>query len=756
MRGFSIFVGLSALIIAAPAFASDNCDPPLHPSFIVYDVTGESVAKSGGLPDAITTCGACHDPVFIEGHNSHMSAQADCFSCHVDNIENWQPGAFDAAGHLCPDMNNVKPAGNKACATCHGLVPSRGVPVEVPDDFENPPFLYGGDQRYNLTYSTGTIFSGNNISASRLNLADKENLNFPWDVHAQRLVNCTDCHHAANNPVKSQLKVTNLPFLKRDPRKPSISQYLLRPDHQLTRDDCESCHKPSAVHDFLPQRKRHFEVLECQACHVPRAYGPALAWEDNTVVTPDGTPLRKFRGFDDDGGSINVRFGHGYTPSLIPFIDDDGEARVGPFNMALNWFWMDEESGKPVPFKTVHAAYFSNDKYASEVMAALDADKNNVLSTEELYLETPKQVAVITARLKTLGVGDPVIRAHVNAYPLIHGVTTGSDVVRDCESCHAADSRLTGDVLLTDRLPGKVLPTPNKAMTQLRGGSLERDDGVLRWRRDSDLNNLYVFGLTRVDWSDLAGPMLLLMVILVLAAHGGYRFYTRGNRRAHSSPVRRVYMYRAYERIWHWLMAGGIIVLMITGFEIHYPATIHLLGFRAAVAVHNVVAAVLVLNAFLSLFYHLASNDIRQFIPKRQGFIQSMLKQMWYYSRGIFIGSPHPTEKNLENKLNPLQQVTYLGLLNVLLPLQVITGILIWVSSRRPELFEAVGGLSFVAPIHNLGSWLFLTFLVMHVYLTTTGHTLTSNIRAMIDGYDEIEAQDKSTHAQGENNVQDI
>ena len=57
--------------------------------------------------------------------------------------------------------------------------------------------------------------------------------------------------------------------------------------------------------------------------------------------------------------------------------------------------------------------------------------------------------------------------------------------------------------------------------------------------------------------------------------------------------------------------------------------------------------------------------------------------------QGIFKGEHHPFEKTPEKKLNPLQQVTYFGLLNVLLPLQGITGILMWGVQRWPSLANA-------------------------------------------------------------------
>ena len=53
--------------------------------------------------------------------------------------------------------------------------------------------------------------------------------------------------------------------------------------------------------------------------------------------------------------------------------------------------------------------------------------------------------------------------------------------------------------------------------------------------------------------------------------------------------------------------------------------------------------------------------------------IQS-IEQALFYLRGIFKGAPHPFEKTPTKKLNPLQQLTYFAILNVLLPLQGLTG----------------------------------------------------------------------------------
>jgi len=201
--------------------------------------------------------------------------------------------------------------------------------------------------------------------------------------------------------------------------------------------------------------------------------------------------------------------------------------------------------------------------------------------------------------------------------------------------------------------------------------------------------------------------------------------------------TRRVYLYPAYQRIWHWLQALIIVLLLVTGLEIHAPESFPLFGFAAAVAVHSALGFLLIANAVFGLFYHLTTGRIREYLPEPHDFFTMAGRQAIYYLRGIFKGEPHPLERRPGHKLNPLQQVTYLVILNILLPLQAMTGLLIWGLQRWPEWAGAVGGLPVLAPTHTLIAWLFGAFLVLHIYLTTTGHTPLSNLRAMITGWDE-------------------
>ena len=51
----------------------------------------------------------------------------------------------------------------------------------------------------------------------------------------------------------------------------------------------------------------------------------------------------------------------------------------------------------------------------------------------------------------------------------------------------------------------------------------------------------------------------------------------------------------------------------------------------------------------------------------------------------------------------------------------------------------ALGGLPLLAPLHTFLAWAFAAFIVMHIYLTTTGETPLSGIKAMVTGWEDVE-----------------
>lgn len=194
-------------------------------------------------------------------------------------------------------------------------------------------------------------------------------------------------------------------------------------------------------------------------------------------------------------------------------------------------------------------------------------------------------------------------------------------------------------------------------------------------------------------------------------------------------------LYSLHERIWHWLQAGALLALLLTGFAIHYPDRFAICGSMAnAVRWHSWLGVGLIGNAFLGLFYHLTAEKYHHFVPRLEDFTGAAIRQLRFYFYGIFHGERHPLDTDPGRKLNPLQKFTYLALLNVLLPLQIASGVLMWGADRWPRTFDRVGGLWLIAPLHTLGAYLFLAFLVAHLYLGTTGPTVGALLRAMTTG----------------------
>jgi thiosulfate reductase cytochrome b subunit len=196
------------------------------------------------------------------------------------------------------------------------------------------------------------------------------------------------------------------------------------------------------------------------------------------------------------------------------------------------------------------------------------------------------------------------------------------------------------------------------------------------------------------------------------------------------------YVYRGFERFWHWMQAGLILFLALTGFEIH--GSVSFFGFEQAVRYHSVAAvALLVLIAF-AIFWHLTTGEWRQYVPT----LENLRAQAEYYVVGIFRDAPHPTRRTALSKLNPLQRLVYLGLKVLVIPVIVTSGLL-YMFYRYPQSHGIdalnVAGLATIAVAHTAGAFLLLSFLVGHLYLITTGQTPFSNLKAMITGWEEIQ-----------------
>lgn len=191
----------------------------------------------------------------------------------------------------------------------------------------------------------------------------------------------------------------------------------------------------------------------------------------------------------------------------------------------------------------------------------------------------------------------------------------------------------------------------------------------------------------------------------------------------------RVYLFKRYERLWHWGQAALILALAATGFEVH--GTWRLLGFENAVRVHEASGIALVVLTLFTMFWHATTGEVRQFVPTRHNFAE----QVRFYTGGIFRRAPHPEVATPEKKFNPIQKAAYFGLLIFVFPVQIVAGALYFGTPLWPELVDRLGGVRTIALIHTAGAFAMLSFLTVHLYMITTGNTLMSNLKAMITGW---------------------
>jgi thiosulfate reductase cytochrome b subunit len=195
--------------------------------------------------------------------------------------------------------------------------------------------------------------------------------------------------------------------------------------------------------------------------------------------------------------------------------------------------------------------------------------------------------------------------------------------------------------------------------------------------------------------------------------------------------MKKVYLYKQFERLWHWAQVLIIGALILTGFEIH--SSFELMGYENAVIWHNYAAWGFIVLIVFAIFWHFSTDEWKNYIPTTK----NLRAQLDYYIFGIFRNAPHPTKKRTLSKLNPLQRLIYLALKIIVLPVMVGTG-LVYFYFHYPVGGLEVKSLQPIAIIHTFGAYLLVTFLIIHVYLITTGRTLTSNLKAMVTGWEEM------------------
>ena len=195
--------------------------------------------------------------------------------------------------------------------------------------------------------------------------------------------------------------------------------------------------------------------------------------------------------------------------------------------------------------------------------------------------------------------------------------------------------------------------------------------------------------------------------------------------------MERIYIFKRFERFWHWSQAALILFLMLTGFEIH--GTYKFFGYESAVSYHTIAAWSLVALWVFAVFWTITTGEWKQYIPTMDK-VDAMIK---YYLTGIFTDAPHPFKQTRVSKHNPLQRLAYLFVLVVINPIIWTTGWFYLFYNSWKDWGVGWLSLEWVALLHVIAAFMMLLFVIAHVYLTTAGATPLAHIRAMITGWEE-------------------
>jgi Ni/Fe-hydrogenase 1 B-type cytochrome subunit len=210
-------------------------------------------------------------------------------------------------------------------------------------------------------------------------------------------------------------------------------------------------------------------------------------------------------------------------------------------------------------------------------------------------------------------------------------------------------------------------------------------------------------------------------------------------------PAKVIYVYEAPVRIWHWVTAVAMVVLMVTGYLIGSPPPS--VGGEAAFRflfgnvrfIHFAAGQVMAVAYLLRVLWAIIGNE-----HARQVFIVPVWQRQWW--RDVFDQIRWYAFLTKESKHyidhNPLAQVAMFLMVMVTSLFMICTGFAMYSQDLGNDSwqFKAFGWVFSLFPnaqtvhtLHHLGMWVLVVFTIIHLYLVvrediTSRETITSTM----------------------------
>ncbi|EIJ41342.1 Ni/Fe-hydrogenase, b-type cytochrome subunit [Beggiatoa alba B18LD] len=213
--------------------------------------------------------------------------------------------------------------------------------------------------------------------------------------------------------------------------------------------------------------------------------------------------------------------------------------------------------------------------------------------------------------------------------------------------------------------------------------------------------------------------------------------------------VQSVYVYEIPVRLWHWINALCITILMITGYLISHPlpsiggeASEHfIMGYIRFT--HFVTAYIFTIGFFARIYWAFFGNH-----HSRQLFILPIFNLKWwseviYELRWYFFLAKEP-KKYIGH--NPLAQLAMFFFITLGSPFMMLTGFALYAEGTGEGSWQyvlfgwfipLVGQSQDVHTFHQLGMWAVLIFVMIHIYAAIREDIMSrqSLVSTMISGY---------------------
>ncbi|HWP97746.1 MAG TPA: Ni/Fe-hydrogenase, b-type cytochrome subunit [Syntrophomonadaceae bacterium] len=205
-----------------------------------------------------------------------------------------------------------------------------------------------------------------------------------------------------------------------------------------------------------------------------------------------------------------------------------------------------------------------------------------------------------------------------------------------------------------------------------------------------------------------------------------------------------IYVWELPIRLYHWINVFLIIVLLFTGLYIGKPILASVGEPYANFLMgkmrlwHAVAAWLFIANFLFRIYWAYAGNEHAKFKPWRTGFFSDGMESLKYY---LFLKKEHTVHAGH----NVIAQLTYFFMMWVGSFFMIITGLALqgeigpggFQEKFMSWLIPLFGQSSWVRTYHHLVAWLFIVFIIAHLYLTFRQDILDDDgtVSSIFSGY---------------------